>query len=90
MLYSLDLFKLFFSKSAEPLEDNGFDQLRSTFEELILAVLSRITREGSDDNGSELSPLKRAKSIVDEDHSTQLVKSAFNEIFRLFDSYNKR
>jgi len=62
--------------------------MRLTFEELILSVMSRMTREDIEldlDEYASSIKLKRAKSIIDEDHSIQLLKSAFNEIFRLLD-----
>jgi hypothetical protein len=83
-LHSIDLFKLFF-RNFMP-SDGEFTKMRLTFEELILSVLSRMTREDTEpDEDTSNTQLKRAKSHMDEDHSIQLLKSAFNEIFRLFD-----
>jgi hypothetical protein len=88
-LHSIDLFKLFFT-DLEPSKEGGFTKMRLSFEELILSVLARITKEGKEpDNDTNKMQLKRAKSYVDEDHSMQLLRSAFNEIFRLFDWFIK-
>jgi hypothetical protein len=88
-LHSIDLFKLFFT-DLEPSKEGGFTKMRLSFEELILSVLARITKEGKEpDNDTNKMQLKRAKSYVDEDHNMQLLRSAFNEIFRLFDWFIK-
>ncbi len=71
--------------------DSEFTKMRLTFEELILSVLSRMTREDTEpDEDTSNTQLKRSKSHIDEDHSIQLLKSAFNEIFRLFDWFINR
>jgi hypothetical protein len=83
-LHSIDLFKLFF-RNLMP-SDDEFTKMRPTFEELILSVLSRMTREDTEpDEDISNIQLKRAKSQIDEDHSIQLLKSAYEEIFRLFE-----